>query len=468
VGHDVPVRSPTSPSDEVYATREDPVAAASAEGLGGPAGTRIRRFGSWWTATRVLIVVALLVLAFAWLLKSPCYTSSGFSDNARYTRLCYSDIPYLYQLRGFANGYLPYIQTDPNGQILEYPVLTGAFMQIASWLTGDGGDAATRALRFYCWNVVLLGGCLMVAVACTAGVVRRRPWDALLFALAPAVLLCSFINWDLLAVALTAGFMLAWSRSRPWLAGVLLGLAIAAKFYPLLLLGPLLLVCWRTRQWPALGKTVVGTAIAWLLVNVPVYVANPTGWLRFYQFSSERGEDFGSPWYAFRLLTDHGVPADSLNLVATGSFIALCLGVVWLSWRAPTPPRLAQLGFLVIAAFCLTNKVYSPQYVLWLVPLAVLARPRWRDFLVWQTGEVAYFVAVWWYLEGYGQTDNKGLTSQWYAAATFLRMATTLYFAYFVCRDVLQPQHDPVPDDREVPDDSEAVDDDRSLEPANA
>ena len=71
-----------------------------------------------------------------------------------------------------------------------------------------------------------------------------------------------------------------------------------------------------------------------------------------------------------------------------------------LGLRAPATPRLAQLGFLVVAGFLLVNKVYSPQYVLWLLPLAVLARPRWRDQLVWQAGEVAYFARVWWYLGG--------------------------------------------------------------------
>ena len=71
-----------------------------------------------------------------------------------------------------------------------------------------------------------------------------------------------------------------------------------------------------------------------------------------------------------------------------------------LGFRAPSTPRLAQLGFLVVAGFLLVNKVYSPQYVLWLLPLAVLARPRWRDQLVWQAGEVVYFASVWWYLGG--------------------------------------------------------------------
>ena len=54
-----------------------------------------------------------------------------------------------------------------------------------------------------------------------------------------------------------------------------------------------------------------------------------------------------------------------------------------------------------MAGFLLVNKVYSPQYVLWLLPLAALARPRWRDLLIWQAGEVFYFATVWWYLGGY-------------------------------------------------------------------
>ena len=36
---------------------------------------------------------------------------------------------------------------------------------------------------------------------------------------------------------------------------------------------------------------------------------------------------------------------------------------------APRRPRFGAMAFLVIAAFLLTNKVYSPQYVLWLLPL---------------------------------------------------------------------------------------------------
>ncbi len=137
-----------------------------------------------------------------------------------------------------------------------------------------------------------------------------------------------------------------------------------------------------------------------------------------------------------------GVPADRLNVVATGLFLLLCAGIALMVLAAPRRPRLAAVLFLVLAAFVLTNKVYSPQYALWLVPLAVMARPRWRDFLIWQIGEVLYFVAIWWYLVAYGVDDTTGLTGQEYAVAIVIRVVVTVYFAAMVVQDVFAPQYD--------------------------
>ena len=236
--------------------------------------------------------------------------------------------------------------------------------------------------------------------------------------------------------------MLAWSRARPGLAGVWLGLAAAAKFYPLVLIGPVLVLCVRRRQWRALAVFVGATLGAWLVVNLPVMIANFEGWARFYTFSRERGIDFGSPWYALTLV-GASIPGQTLNTLATGAFAAACVGIALLGLLARRPPRLAALVFLVVAAFALTNKVYSPQYVLWVLPLAVLARPRWRDLLIWQAAEAAYFVGIWWYLVGYG-TQDKGLHQGWYVAATAAHWVATAWLMGLVVRDALWPDHDPV------------------------
>jgi uncharacterized membrane protein len=113
--------------------------------------------------------------------------------------------------------------------------------------------------------------------------------------------------------------------------------------------------------------------------------------------------------------------------------------------RAARRPRLAQLTFLVVAAFLVTNKVYSPQYVLWLLPLAALARPRWRDLLIWQAGEAIHFIGIWLLIAGYPPgTANRALGADGYGLTVAAHLAGTLWLVGLVVRDILAPEHDPV------------------------
>ncbi len=437
------------PSPYVLPSVEDPVVRASLGVIGGRLGRWARVGTSWWSPVRVLVVVATFAYGLGYVLDLSCRKQLWASPE-RYEHLCYSDIAPLYQLRGFADHLIPYVQAMPNGQHLEYPVLTGAFMQVAAWITTAIGELFTvgsKAVVFFDVNVVLLFLAYLVAVVTTALTIRRRPWDAAMVALAPTMILAATVNWDLLPLAFIGGALLAWSRRHPLAAGVLLGLAVSAKFYPLILVGGFLLLTLRTGRWRAFGALLLGTVGSWLVVNVPVMLAGFDGWSYFYRFSSERGEDFGSIWFALSQAGLGGIPADRLNLVATGSFVVLCALIAWLVLAAPKRPRLAAVLFLIVAAFVLTNKVYSPQYSLWLIPLAAMARPRWRDFLIWQAGEVIYFVAIWWFLVQYGIDETKGLTGQEYTVAIVIHVLVTVYFAAMVVQDVLVPEYDPVRSD---------------------
>ena len=258
-----------SPNVEVEPTLDDRDIAAGSEVVGAPVGRSARR-GTGQMALIVATVVALAGYALSIFARTPCI-SNGFNGIGRYTHLCYSDIPVLYSLRGFADGRLPYLDHIPGQQGFEYPVLTGAFAQIGAWLTpifGGGG------IGFYAANVLLLGICFLVTVLATGAAARPRNWDAVLLASAPALLVAATINWDLLAVALTAVWLLLWSRKLPGWAGVVLGLAIAAKFYPLVLCGPMLLLCLRSARMSAFWRMMGTAALAWLAVNVPVMIMN--------------------------------------------------------------------------------------------------------------------------------------------------------------------------------------------------
>lgn len=435
---------PRLPTPVALPTRDDPLIGAMSEPIGGPAGGRVRRVSRWWSPVRIALAVACAVLALGVIADAPCH-SDGWAERDRDTwvQLCYSDVPFLYRERGLADDLVPYRDTA-----LEYPVLTGAVMYgtaiaaqaVAGITDADAPDPAlTEGVRFYEITAVLMAVFALVVVVATARTVPRRPWDAMLVAASPVLLLSAAINWDLLAVACMSLAILAWTRERPGLAGLLIGLGAAAKLYPILLLGPILLVALRSRRrGEALGNAAqaAGAAVlTWAAVNVPIYLWAPDGWLAFWEFNRDRGAEFGSLWMAADLLAPGFLPRIDV-LVVGGGLLAL-VAIVALSRVAPEPPRLAQLAFLAVAAFVLVNKVWSPQYALWLLPLAVLARPRWRDILIWQAVEVVYFVAVWWYL-------GAALTGTGYAYAIIIHAAGLGYLMAMVVRDVLHPEHDPV------------------------
>lgn len=417
------------------------------------------------------LLITLIAFVVGYVQKLPCHVAGWpWQRELIFGEYCYSDVPILFRDRGLMDGVFPYA-LEPPKQPLEYPVVTGYVMDWTarlSRLLAPGADAAAGSRAYFLVNLVLLLGFGLLTVWAVTAVLRRtggRDGDVLLVAAAPTLVLAGTINWDLVAVAAAVLALLAWVRDRPLLAGVLIGLGTAAKLFPLFILGPLLVLCLRRRQLAAYGRTVGGAVVAWVAVNLPVLVRYPDGWLEFWRFNADRGADFGSIWYA-SLLLGHPVPA--VNTVAVAVLGVLCAGIAALARWAPRPPSAAQLAFLVVAAFLLTNKVYSPQYVLWLLPLAVLARAHvpfgrtLRDWAIWQATEVLYWVAVWRYLAG-------TLAEDWhYPGAIILRVAATAYLCAQVVRDVFvvpaaQPDGSAQRDD---PDGSaEPTDPDGSAEP---
>jgi uncharacterized membrane protein len=452
----------------VAPTHEDPVVASASEVIGGPSGRRSRG-APWWRPLRVVLALACLFWVLAMVQKLPCSATEWENSDVRARAMCYSDVPYLYHGRGFAELLVPYTDTGGRYPYLEYPVGTGYFTYAVAVVTHAANGfpdldrrAAVSADALNAWPEIpaerqeyyLLTGVLLAPFALLTAYFlsrahRRRPWDAMGYAAAPVVIAAGMINWDLLAVACVAGTFWAWARGRPLLAGVLIGIGTATKLYPLFLLGALLVVCLRRRALPAFLRALLGAVAAWLALNVPVMLVNLEGWASFWSFNSERGPDLGSLWL---VASHHGYPASAhtINVVSWLFFGGACLMVLVLGLRSRHVPRVAQLAFLIVMSFLLVNKVYSPQYVLWLLPIAALAVPRWRPLLLWQATELLYFAAVWWHLAGFTASAAEGGPDPVYTVAVVVRVLGQLYLGGVIVRDILRPGHDVV---REYADD---------------
>ena len=221
-----------------------------------------------------------------------------------------------------------------------------------------------------------------------------------------------------------------------------------------MIFGPLLLLCLRTGQLREFAKTFAAAVCAWLAVNLPVMIAAPSGWATFYTFSKNRYADWGSIWY---LLEHFNLPVlgnpqlGALNRLSAVLLAAAAAAIAVLALAAPRRPRLPQLCFLMLAAFLMTNKVWSPQYVIWLVPLAVLARPRLWPYVLWQLAETGYFLGIWGYLlfiyrttQGGAVSGYQGISTGWYFAVLLARFLTVALLSAYVVRDILFPERDVV------------------------
>ncbi len=488
-----PTSIPGLSSDVVLPSYDDPVVAGAATAVGGPPGrhSKVAR-KRFWTPVRWIVLLTLVTSLFGWWQKSPCRVHP-WVDEYQYTRGCYSDVFALYFSERLSDGKAPYLEHP-----VEYPVVIGGVMQVAAKAV-TVFEPSQRPRHFYdvTW-AILTAFAVVVAVTTSKLAGRRRPWDAAIFATAPLLVLHGSTNWDLVAMGLTGLGLLQWARRRPLAAGVLLGLATATKLYPVLFLVPLLALCVRTGKLKAYAVTAAAVVLTPVLLSAPVFLSSPyfadiggtqtvvaaspvdrfgaeglsalapkvstvgpdglpvvgvNAAYRFFALNTTRPADWDSLWRVVEKRLgrplDQGLAAGEaphrLNALVLLSFALALVGIVVLILKAPRRPRLAQVLFLTVLAFLVTNKVWSPQFSLWLLPLAALARPRWRVLLAWQAAEAMVLLTrFYFFVRGADPAGQKGIADGFFIGAVAVRDLVLLGIAALVVRDILRPELDVV------------------------
>ena len=375
---------------------------------------------------RILIALAILASLLSFAKFNHCQ-STGWASPGQYIHACYSDLPALYSARGLDSNAWPYSSKDNS---VEYPVITAMVMYATSFL-------ANSPVSYFNINIFFL---VLLFIATVIVVRKIRPEFAYLSAIAPAMIASLFINWDLWGIA---AMMLAiyWFDRKMYLhSALILSLSISTKFLPIFLLIPIAFILWRDAKLKELVKYVAVVAGTWIAMNAPFAFTTPTGWWRFFKLNLEREADWGSIWLALEQL---GISLTNLNYLSILLLFIALTSVAIVLFELKYTPTLASVAFIVMASVMVASKVYSPQFVLWLTPLAVIALTNRKDlhaFWLWQATEVIYHVAIWQHIASItGAKFALGPTP--YAILTLVRITGTIYLMAVLARRALQARN---------------------------
>jgi uncharacterized membrane protein len=291
----------------------------------------------------------------------------------------YSDVHvYSSYAAKMADGEIPY-----HDFFDEYPPLAQPVFLLARV-----AGAAHYALAFKALMVLFgLGAlaCAVVTLRALRAAAARSVAAVAVIALSPLLVGPISLNaYDLWPAFLLSAALMLLVLDRPLLAFAILGAACAAKVYPVAVL-PLALLYLDHRLRRSALLSFAGVVV---LAHLPFALLGPGGLRESYWLQAKRGLELNSLGGAFLLafgdpelgneppgsLNVLGGAADAIAVVSSvlvvGAIVAACVAFAR-SRRGPNELVLAAAA--AVAGFVAFNKVFSAQYVDWLVPLAPLA-----------------------------------------------------------------------------------------------
>jgi hypothetical protein len=276
---------------------------------------------------------------------------------------------------------------------------------VLAWLAGPAmlaRDVAQFRLSFGLL-ILCLDGLVKAALIWTGFRDRHRPPDALpfvMYTLATAAVGHIILQrYDVIPAALSVAAVIALSSRWAGLAGLVAAVAVGTKIYPAVFVPVLAVVAWR--RSPSDAKRFAIGLVAGLLPLIALSWSVP--WWRFATLHTQRGLEAESLWASAVWLAHFvGVPAmwefvigwmevtgpvaQSLVTPARIVWAAATFGSVavatWAAWRrVPSSGEddtvalsvTATLMLLPVTTFVAFNLVLSPQFQLWLAPLAALS-----------------------------------------------------------------------------------------------
>jgi hypothetical protein len=369
---------------------------------------------------RIVLALAILATVLSYFKFNHC-EDNNFAGPDQYIHACYSDLPALFSERAFGQGEWAFSGGD---QAAEYPALQGLVMWATAQISSDS------PITYFRINVFLLA---LLFIASAFILYRIRPDLSYLYAIAPTGIAALFINWDLWAIVTMLLSIYWFDRKRETLSAVTLAISIATKFFPIVLLLPIAIIFLRRQNIRGAIRYIALTLSVFVAINIPFALTTPQGWWRFYELNLERKADWGSLWYALSVL---GLDLAAINYLSILTLLIVITAVSIFLLQAERTLPLSESALYIFIGVMAVSKVYSPQFVLWLAPLVILALRDKRDlpwFWGWQIAEIGYHIAIWQHL-ALLTGATYGLSVKAYAVFILIRIAASIALGIALAR----------------------------------
>ena len=347
-------------------------------------GGATRRWGPYAVAT------VLLATDFALTARGLGHARPGYArwalDHTSYSDILSLSVAHYVVPNGFVHP-LPYVHDR-----IEYPVLLGFSLWLPSWL--PGGPATWLAAAGVMTAAATFGSIALLR--------RHHPASVWWLAAAPALLLDAAINWDLIGVFFLVGAVVWFGERRLWLSGAGAAAGTFFKLFPVVV-APMALAALAARRWrhpvplavidrgvdpdvragrpgrPGQCPDLVRWLVAFVAVSAavvgPFLALAPANTLWFFRFNSLRSQKdslwgLGDQLFGTTAFSQHTINVVSLLVVVAAT--ALGVRAVWRTGLEGQARAVALAATLVLLAWMVVNKVWNPQYILWVAAAAAL------------------------------------------------------------------------------------------------
>jgi uncharacterized membrane protein len=344
-----------------------------------------------------LIVFCLIhILTFTIIFNSNLYVSEGHYGTSLY---------FNYSSRVVALGQLPY-----QDFAVEYPPLALIFLTLPRLIAPN---PATYA-NVFAIEILLFDLLGLFLISALSRRLNLSLWKTLaiytlaLLAIGPIIA----HRYDLIPAIIVLLALYTFSQGKHKTSWALLAMGVMTKIYPVILAPIFLLYHWRHRQNRQAIVGVATFAITTAVIMAPFLLLSPDGLWNSFSYHAQRGLQCESTYSSFLLLGQTlGLTsvemefsfgslnitsplADILAKVSPLVMLFSLVAVYWFFYKSQSEPAVAQqtpsllnqpdtarivsYSLVAMLAFMLTNKVLSPQFIIWLYPLIPLVVGRWR------------------------------------------------------------------------------------------